>query len=52
MGGMTIGRYLNGLISQFQSRDMSDDIENFFKGHPIKAAERSISQGMILIIIA
>ena len=45
-GGMTIGRYINGLISMFQSQSKYDEISDFFKKHPIKQAERSISQGM------
>jgi len=45
-GGMTIGRYINGLISMFQSQSKYDEISDFFKKHPIKQAERSISQGL------
>ena len=48
-GGMTIGRYINGLISMFQSQSKYDEISDFFKKHPIKQAERSISQGMYSI---
>jgi len=45
-GGMTIGRYINGLISMFQSQSKYDELSDFFKKHPIKQAERSISQGL------
>ena len=51
-GGMTIGRYINGLISQFQTREKYNEISDFFTKHPIKAAERSIKQGKTIALFS
>jgi puromycin-sensitive aminopeptidase len=45
-GGMTIGRYLNAILSQFMTKDKLDEIKTFFEKRPIKQAERSIAQGL------
>ena len=48
-GGMTIGRYLNAILSQFLSQEKLDEIKGFFEKRPIKQAERSIAQGILLV---
>ena len=48
-GGMTIGRYLNAILSQFMTKDKLDEITAFFEKRPIKQAERSIAQGKLSI---
>ena len=45
-GGMTIGRYLNAILSQFMTKDKLVEITTFFEKRPIKQAERSIAQGL------
>ena len=50
-GGMTIGRYLNAILSQFMTKDKLDEITAFFEKRPIKQAERSIAQGKLSLIV-
>lgn len=50
-GGFMIGRVVKTVITGFTSAEQAKVVEQFFKDHPVPAAERSIAQGVETIYL-